>query len=95
MRSIEGDLGSQKVVEGGEYDGIHPSAKRRDPAGTTGDDEPRPDAYGIINAHLFPLCSPFFMCCMIHIYSQPHSTSLVSALCSCPPVRNKCTLLIY
>lgn len=28
MRSIEGDLGSQKVVEGGEYDGIHPSAKR-------------------------------------------------------------------
>ena len=28
MRSLEGDLGSQKVVEGGKYDGIHPSAKR-------------------------------------------------------------------
>ena len=28
MRSIKGDLGSQKVVKGDEYNGIHPSAKR-------------------------------------------------------------------
>ena len=77
-----------------------PMRPLRDPAGAMGDDEPHPDGYGVINAHLFPPCSPFFMCCMIHIYSRPHSTSLVTqctlrALCSCLPVHNKCTLLIY